>query len=96
MRNPMDMSGRTVVVTGAGQGIGKAISELFLDLGGNVVLVERNPDTLASRRLMVRADRPASPSSSRTTPRPRRGARWDLMNPNTSAVLTSAGSSPPR
>lgn len=47
MRNPMEMTGRTVLVTGAGQGIGRAISELALDLGANVVLVERNPDTLA-------------------------------------------------
>lgn len=46
MRNPMDLSGRTVIVTGAGQGIGKAISELVLDLGGNLVMVERNPETL--------------------------------------------------
>ena len=48
MKNPMEMTGRTVIVTGAGQGVGKALSELFLDLGANVVLVERNPDTLAS------------------------------------------------
>ncbi len=46
MRNPMDLSGRTIVVTGAGQGIGKAISELLLDLGANIVMVERNPQTL--------------------------------------------------
>src|SRR5579884_1586352 len=41
---------------------------------------------------MVLAERPCSPSSSRTTLEPCRGARWDLMNSNTSAVLTSAGS----
>jgi 3-oxoacyl-[acyl-carrier protein] reductase len=46
--NPMDLTGRTVIVTGAGQGIGKAISKLASDLGGNVVMVERNPDTLAN------------------------------------------------
>lgn len=46
--NPMDMTGRTVVVTGAGQGIGKALTEMFLGLGGNVVMVERNPETLAA------------------------------------------------
>jgi 3-oxoacyl-[acyl-carrier protein] reductase len=48
MRNPMQLTGRTVVVTGAGQGIGRAIGELSLDLGANVVLVERNPETLAA------------------------------------------------
>jgi 3-oxoacyl-[acyl-carrier protein] reductase len=47
VRNPMELTGRTIIVTGAGQGIGRAISELVLDLGGNAVLVERNPDTLA-------------------------------------------------
>src|SRR5215212_9360005 len=57
MRNPMDMTGRTAVVTGAGQGIGKAISELFLDLGANVVLGERNPDTLASAAASMDKDR---------------------------------------
>ena len=56
-RNPMDMTDRTVIVTGAGQGIGRAISELFLDLGANVVLVERNPDTLASAAAAMDQDR---------------------------------------
>ena len=57
MKNPMEMTGRTVIVTGAGQGVGKALSELFLDLGANVVLVERNPDTLASTVAAMPQDR---------------------------------------
>jgi len=48
MHNPMAMTGRTIVVTGTGQGIGRAISELVLDLGGNLVMVERNPETFAA------------------------------------------------
>ncbi|MEO9229082.1 MAG: 3-oxoacyl-ACP reductase family protein [Devosia sp.] len=40
MKNPMDMSNRTVVVTGAAQGIGKATCELVCELGGNVVAVD--------------------------------------------------------
>lgn len=55
--NPMDLSGRTVIVTGAGQGIGKAISQLVCNLGGNAVLVERNPETLAATIREFPADR---------------------------------------
>ena len=40
MKNPMDMSGRTVIVTGAAQGIGKATCELVSELGANVVAVD--------------------------------------------------------
>ena len=40
MKNPMDMSGRTVVITGAAQGIGKATAELVCELGGNVVAID--------------------------------------------------------
>jgi hypothetical protein len=51
-----------------------------------------NPEIDARRRLIVRADSPASPSSNRTTPRPRRGALCCFKNVSTSRVLTSAGS----
>jgi len=57
MKNPMAITGRTIIVTGAGQGIGKAISELVLDLGGNAVLVERNPETLAAAAGTMPAER---------------------------------------
>jgi len=46
--NPMDLSGRTVIVTGAAQGIGQAISRLCSDLGANIVLVDRNEEILAA------------------------------------------------
>ena len=57
MRNPMALTGRTVIVTGAGQGIGRAIAEMVLDLGGQAVLVERNPDTLAAAAAEMDRDR---------------------------------------
>ncbi|MCK8784188.1 SDR family oxidoreductase [Roseomonas sp. NAR14] len=57
MRNPMAMMGRTVIVTGAGQGIGLAITRLALDLGANVALVERNRDTLATAAEALDRDR---------------------------------------
>lgn len=46
MHNPMTLAGRTIMVTGAGQGIGLAISELAIELGANVAGVDLNPDTL--------------------------------------------------
>lgn len=46
--NPMALVGRTVIVTGAGQGIGRAIADLVVALGGNVVIADMNPETLAS------------------------------------------------
>jgi 3-oxoacyl-[acyl-carrier protein] reductase len=44
--NPMSLVDRTVIVTGAGQGIGHAIARLVIDLGGNAVLADMNPETL--------------------------------------------------
>ncbi|KJS08903.1 MAG: 3-oxoacyl-ACP reductase [Gammaproteobacteria bacterium BRH_c0] len=48
MKNPMSLEGRTIIVTGAGQGIGLAISELAMELGANVVGVDLNGDNLAA------------------------------------------------
>lgn len=48
MDNILSLAGRTVVVTGAAQGIGKGMAELVLGLGGNVVMVDLNGDTLAA------------------------------------------------
>ena len=42
MPNPMMMVGRTIVVTGAAQGIGKSIVELALALGARVIAVDLN------------------------------------------------------
>lgn len=40
------LNGRVAVVTGAGQGLGQAVSREFADEGAAVVLIERNPQTL--------------------------------------------------
>jgi 3-oxoacyl-[acyl-carrier protein] reductase len=48
MKNPMSLEGRAILVTGAGQGIGLAISRLAIELGGFVTGVELNADTLAA------------------------------------------------
>jgi 3-oxoacyl-[acyl-carrier protein] reductase len=44
MNNPMSLEGRNVIVTGAGQGIGEAVSRLVVDLGGKAVMVDVQED----------------------------------------------------
>ena len=47
MHNPMDMSGRTAIVTGGAKGVGKGISERLLEAGAQVVVCGRQePPTL--------------------------------------------------
>ena len=46
MNQPLDMSGRTVVVTGASAGIGRDTAVLLSQLGARVVLVGRNVERL--------------------------------------------------
>lgn len=44
----MDMTGRTVMITGASRGIGAAAARVFADAGANVVLLARDDAALAS------------------------------------------------
>jgi 3-oxoacyl-[acyl-carrier protein] reductase len=53
----VSLAGRTIVVTGAGQGIGKAITELGLALGANVVAVDLNAETLQAALAPLPQDR---------------------------------------
>jgi len=46
MKNPMSLEGRSIVVTGAGQGIGLGIARLALDLGASVTGIDLNAATL--------------------------------------------------
>ena len=55
--NPMSLEGMNVIVTGAGQGIGRAIAEHVLRLGGNVTAIDLNEDTLGTLRGTASDDR---------------------------------------
>lgn len=45
--NPMSLSGKNIIVTGASSGIGLATSHLICTLGGNVAMVSRNKEKLS-------------------------------------------------
>ena len=47
MGDRLDMTGKAVIVTGGGRGVGRGISERFLEAGADVVICHRKaPDTL--------------------------------------------------
>ncbi|MBP0623772.1 SDR family NAD(P)-dependent oxidoreductase [Cupriavidus consociatus] len=57
MSQIISLEGRTIVVTGAARGIGKAIVELCVELGGNVVAVDLNDEALDAALAPLNADR---------------------------------------
>ena len=46
MKNLVSLDGKRVVVTGAGQGIGRAVAELCVELGARVAAVDLNADAV--------------------------------------------------
>lgn len=48
--NPLDMTGRTVLVTGASSGLGRGIAEMLAKLGSKVILVARDKERLKSAK----------------------------------------------
>ena len=53
MKNPMDVSGRRILVTGASSGIGRATSVLLSELGAQLVLMGRDERRLEETRQML-------------------------------------------
>src|SRR5262249_22573050 len=51
----MDLSGKTVVITGAGRGIGRALAERLGRDGGHIALLDVNADDLRATRLALEA-----------------------------------------
>jgi short-subunit dehydrogenase len=49
----MDLSGKTVVVTGASMGIGEAIAKIFADQGASIVLLSRDAGRVEAARARV-------------------------------------------
>jgi 3-oxoacyl-[acyl-carrier protein] reductase len=52
-QNPMSLADRTIIITGAAQGIGFATAKLIASLGGNPVLVDMNAERLAAARDVI-------------------------------------------
>lgn len=50
MNNPMSMTDRVIMITGAGQGIGSALARQLLALGARVALVDINAEALRQTR----------------------------------------------
>ena len=70
---------RTLIVTGAAQGIGKAIVELGIELGANVVAVDLNADTLKAALAPLPAERVQAVVGSVTDPELARRAVVDAV-----------------
>jgi 3-oxoacyl-[acyl-carrier protein] reductase len=48
VKNIVSLEGKTIIVTGGAQGIGRALVELSVELGAKVVAVDKNAEGLAS------------------------------------------------
>lgn len=56
MKNPMELTGKRILVTGASSGIGRAVAVLLSELGANVVITGRNEERLQETFDMLTGD----------------------------------------
>lgn len=76
----VDLSGKTAIVTGGGQGLGRAMAAALAGAGAGVVLVGRNPETLAASAKECEAlGAQARPAVCDVTDRPRVEALVDQV-----------------
>ncbi len=54
MYNPMSLTGKTIIVTGAASGIGKETARIINKLGGNLLLLDRDAEGLESLAIQLR------------------------------------------
>jgi NAD(P)-dependent dehydrogenase (short-subunit alcohol dehydrogenase family) len=52
--NPLDLTGRTIIVTGASSGIGRASAVLLSELGARLILVGRNQNRLSETKTLLK------------------------------------------
>lgn len=58
MKNAFELTDKTILVTGASSGIGRACAQAIAELGGTVVLTGRRAEALEETRQSLGADRP--------------------------------------
>jgi len=56
MTNPMTLEDRVIIVTGAGQGIGRGVAQFAADMGAKVVATDWNADTVNETAEMIGAN----------------------------------------
>ena len=76
-----DLTGKTACVTGAGQGLGRAMAEALAEAGADVVLVDRNAETVAQAAAACETSGvKARPAVCDVTDRPRVDALFEQIN----------------